>query len=460
MPPRRKPEILPTTGPIALDRLARAIAWAPSALKVPDTLSVKTVLVEVGDGDWTHFATVLRVGFAPTATGDDMVDRPAGRARLIAADMECESVTNGEQLREVLTTWRLLASAGPLDFQQTAMVNQWPSRNRWTPTPCWRAELHENAGRSAIALPPGPFLVVETAQYAPVLGSLAAEWLGDELFREANTVANAYVVILPDRRAFFETLEAEGNELRVQVRVSDRGTLNCGYEWRDFDGVSHTGATPVRGGGATIHFARAVRTLRLDLIGPDGDGRDQYQEGPGYGSWGQSLFNEDARVEDPGRVALRQALEQGEGQLVEFKSWIAVRPRDEKSREFLETAVAFANAQGGVLYIGVTDNAELDGVERWLRKVYGKRHGESVGKMRDAYVMDLRRILAEAVMPPIAPTFEWVHHGGLLLLRIVIPRGQDQPHYLIETNQFWVRKGATNRKAHREELREMFRRPR
>jgi len=52
---------------------------------------------------------------------------------------------------------------------------------------------------------------------------------------------------------------------------------------------------------------------------------------------------------------LQSLITQGEGQTVEFKSSF--------QKEVIETVVAFANAQGGKILIGVSDEGKIIGVE-------------------------------------------------------------------------------------------------
>jgi len=59
---------------------------------------------------------------------------------------------------------------------------------------------------------------------------------------------------------------------------------------------------------------------------------------------------------------------QGEGQKIEFKTSF--------QKEAIETVVAFANAKGGKVFIGVTDSGEITGVklnkeslQNWINQI-------------------------------------------------------------------------------------------
>lgn len=76
-------------------------------------------------------------------------------------------------------------------------------------------------------------------------------------------------------------------------------------------------------------------------------------------SWGRPLSQEgvtlDITLDD-----LREIIQQGENETVEFK--LQAKGRDPSGGEFLETVVAFANSQGGIILVGVDDNRNVAGV--------------------------------------------------------------------------------------------------
>lgn len=77
-------------------------------------------------------------------------------------------------------------------------------------------------------------------------------------------------------------------------------------------------------------------------------------------SWGRPPLQEgvtlDITLDD-----LQEIIQQGENETVEFK--LQARGRDPSGNEFVETVVAFANGQGGVILVGVDDNRNVVGVK-------------------------------------------------------------------------------------------------
>ena len=76
-------------------------------------------------------------------------------------------------------------------------------------------------------------------------------------------------------------------------------------------------------------------------------------------SWGRPLSQEgvtlDITLDD-----LREIIQQGENETVEFK--LQAKGKDPSGDEFVETVVAFANSQGGIILVGVDDNRNVAGV--------------------------------------------------------------------------------------------------
>ena len=64
---------------------------------------------------------------------------------------------------------------------------------------------------------------------------------------------------------------------------------------------------------------------------------------------------------------LRQIIDQDEGQHVEFKL------ESEKQADLAEVVIAFANAEGGYLLVGVTDDRQVVGVEN-VKAVVDRLH--------------------------------------------------------------------------------------
>lgn len=119
-----------------------------------------------------------------------------------------------------------------------------------------------------------------------------------------------------------------------------------------------------------------------------------------------------------------------ENQYVEFKLEAV------SASELAEEMVAFANAEGGEIWLGVDDA------------------GLAVGLSR-SYEEDVVNICRSGCIPPIYPVYEPVMIAGRPVARIVIPKGPDRPYYTAR-NRYYLRVGSTKRVASREELMRLF----
>ncbi|MCO5168177.1 MAG: ATP-binding protein [Planctomycetes bacterium] len=130
----------------------------------------------------------------------------------------------------------------------------------------------------------------------------------------------------------------------------------------------------------------------------------------------------------------------GEDERVEFKTF--VETGHEKEGELLETVIAFANsAAGGRLYLGVED----DGTPSRRAKL-AKATGGDPRTAQDALVNRVRRLVRETIKPVPDVEVEWVELFGEPVLVMRVKAGEDPPYSLQDSNEVFVRKGASNRR--------------
>ena len=121
-----------------------------------------------------------------------------------------------------------------------------------------------------------------------------------------------------------------------------------------------------------------------------------------------------------------------ENQYIEFKS------ERVSSKVLAEEIVAFANAEGGEIWLGVEDNREITGISR-------------------SYEEDIINICRTAVIPPLKPLYIEIEDKikGVKIARITIEKGVDRPYYTSKSRYF-IRVGSTKRVASMEELIRLF----
>lgn len=98
--------------------------------------------------------------------------------------------------------------------------------------------------------------------------------------------------------------------------------------------------------------------------------------------------------------------------------------------------VAFANSDGGAIYVGVTDDGDVLGLDR----IAVKRLNQWVSSAA-----------SQKITPPLSVKTENVVLDGRIILIIRVPLGDNKP-YAANKGDFWVKVGADKRRAVREEL--------
>lgn len=125
-------------------------------------------------------------------------------------------------------------------------------------------------------------------------------------------------------------------------------------------------------------------------------------------------------MSDTNLINIDKITELGEGQFIEFKE----SPDKSLQKEF----VAFANASGGVLYLGITDSGKPIGIE--------------ITNRLKSQIQDIARNCD----PPVIINLVETNH----LLAIEVPEGKNKPYSC--SNGFFMRMGANSQKMTRNEI--------
>ncbi len=125
---------------------------------------------------------------------------------------------------------------------------------------------------------------------------------------------------------------------------------------------------------------------------------------------------------------IEEILQRGEDSRIQFKA------RIDGAGSLAAEICALANTYGGYIFIGVSDNGDVVGVEN---------------------VRDLNQWIANAcsqkIEPPVGVTTENILVRGKLLVLINVPPGTNKP-YAANKMDFWVKVGADKRRATREDF--------
>jgi predicted HTH transcriptional regulator len=152
--------------------------------------------------------------------------------------------------------------------------------------------------------------------------------------------------------------------------------------------------------------------------------------------------------------ATLELIRQGESERCEFKA-LPAKPVDKIDNSFwekiLKTCCAFANTEGGTLLIGVSDDAELVGID-----AAPQSDAETAAACRD----ELRRIAIKRLRdnlhdaPAIAVDLVLVSERYVLCL--VVPFHQSSAPCTVRGDQAYIRRGATTRRPTADEYRQLL----
>lgn len=134
---------------------------------------------------------------------------------------------------------------------------------------------------------------------------------------------------------------------------------------------------------------------------------------------------------------VQQLAKHGEDGYLEYKPGVM---KDERARkEIAESAIALSNTDGGIILMGVNDNAQIEGA-------FGDGLADSIAQ-----------VLRDRCEPPITPVIRSVVVEDKPVYVILIPKSTNKPHLLKATGTVYVRVSSTDRPATRHELEELFR---
>jgi hypothetical protein len=441
-------KILPTEGSTTLDRVASAINAAPSELGIEDVAELRSVLVPIGEDKYIAYASVLRVGW-PSDLKDEPIVREAGGIILVAVRFTASEILSKQNLLEILNAWRPFGRYDmSLDFHDNVNISRLTSHSEWSVEPIWTLRLSEKSTRSLNRIGrTGPFLHAESDFFAENIADASKQWLHDPTLNDSSN-QGIYTVAMRDRRAWLKDLriDHESDHLSVELERITKADVFLTVITVELDGGRAVNSAKVPGSSFSTPVPLPLTDIRVYLTDKTGTAYDDFRETTQYREpKRRSILNPPPAL-DPEYQELRDALEEGESETVEFKAWLPVDRERDKSYELLKAATAFANAFGGVIYIGVTDDCEVVGTAQQLRTEFLNATATDGNELRKEYADTLRRYLNQGISPAPVNSVEWVSHAGIPVLRIqIVSKGA--LHSIVEDGAMYIRKGARDRKA-------------
>ncbi|MDE2113164.1 MAG: ATP-binding protein [Alphaproteobacteria bacterium] len=298
-----------------------------------------------------------------------------------------------------------------------------------------------------IALTQEPLFTVSEPYYPDAAGALQ-DWSQFVQHHGHSDARNGNIIfLLPEARAFFTEASSDKGVLRLKLAGSDVGRASLivkGAYWQDRK--IHHFQRAVEGDHVELAVPSEVERLEYVLIGDGGEMYDLQREGWRATSGITRLRTE--REDDALVRQVRAALEIGEGEEIEFKPFIdptqplgSVREKS-KLREILRTIAAFANTDGGCIFLGISDDCSLGGIQvdlaKWTDAEAGaeacnRYKGTLTNKIKGELLGDCRFWMAFADV------------DGATVAIMTVSRFELAPVGLRDEGLCYVRRGASNR---------------
>lgn len=147
-----------------------------------------------------------------------------------------------------------------------------------------------------------------------------------------------------------------------------------------------------------------------------------------------------------------EACRNGEGIRVEFKPYI--KPGNDKLGEIIRTIAAYANTDGGRVFLGITDGCEVEGINEGLREDTKSEPDEA---SCTKYLGNLGGKIREELRGNVHLAFSQVAIDGRWVAVIEVSEADEKPITTRrEERVLYVRRGSTNAKARPEEWKELM----
>lgn len=187
-------------------------------------------------------------------------------------------------------------------------------------------------------------------------------------------------------------------------------------------------------------------SLRVIITNEKSETVDSFAEEEAWTTRERVIFAGARYSEEP-----MEMIRKGESDTVEFKEFIHLDDK-KKAAELVKAVISFANTRGGTIFIGVTDDAEIVGVE-----THTPHDKQKAATFEADYLAGLRTLLQQKLnrIPSIETRTERI--GDKTVFVVQVEEGVAKPYTNIQTRETFVRRGASDMRPDPDtELRQML----
>lgn len=292
-------------------------------------------------------------------------------------------------------------------------------------------------------------LLALSQPYYPDVYVAARDWLQLREYSGENDSRNEEITFLiTENRAFFAAAEPVKNaKLCLHIggtEVKQRELFVLGAAW--VGDLIHQLASDVVEGNAVIDIPDRADKLEIVLVDGTTQVFDMHTESVNIPVRGRRFLQV---LRSPGEDQVKAATEAGENKHIEFKpfvtpeqKWFEAKTKT-KLLEILITVVAFSNADGGCIYVGVDDDCQVTGINQKLAE-WGSAAADNI--LAERYAGALKAVIKDNVEGEIDIQVAPAYTASGIVVIIEVAQSWKRPVNLKDDHVLYVRNGASNRK--------------
>lgn len=291
------------------------------------------------------------------------------------------------RLEAVNATGKLPTLHGDISFNlQNGSPRQlfYPNSSNYHGWPGYLYEMYSAAGQGGF-IPPDPLVGRQLLPFFDPKDAIR-HWIRVPV-NDSDSRYRNLLLFIPDFTARLRQMSFKDGKLRVQSTFSS--DTKAAISVLATDGRETYRKTKSLRKSQSFNVMANPTSVRVFITNERGRILDQFAEDQ-MGATGKRVIFAGAGPSDASINMIRQ----GESDKVEFKEFIRLDDK-KKASELVKAVISFANTTGGRLFIGVTDDAEIEGIEAHIP--HDKRKAETFeseyfGSIRTLLQQKLNRI--------------------------------------------------------------------
>ena len=239
-----------------------------------------------------------------------------------------------------------------------------------------------------------------------------------------NLTDPVFFIVVPDVRARIKQVKISGQKVQAEIESEkfQDSELKVQFYIESEHNTKTDRGVEIKKGISTFEFEGEINHILVVLITKNGHLLDKKEISMKYRRPDPTVL-----LETP-EYSLRELILQGEGKHIEFKEKLLnVEP-------FVSSVIAFANTDGGRIFVGVDDHGKIKGIKS----------------------EDTEEKIMEWIAQYCDPRIDVIvqHSKDLGIIVVEVPVGNKRPYFL-KTGGCFIRHGATDRQATRVEQEQM-----